>query len=398
MNIYVTGIGIVSGIGMNTGETIASIREGKTGIGRLTLFDSVHQDTVPVSEVKRSNIALQELLGLPEKNVFSRTALLGMMATGEALKDAGVTVEEKRDTVLVSSTSVGGMDLSEGYYRQMKENERKTRLRNIISHDGGDSTGKIAAYHGLNPMATTISTACSSAANAIMFGAGLIRQGYTERVIAGGTDALTLFTINGFRSLMILDPDPCRPFDDTRSGLNLGEGAGYIVMESEQALMRKGKQPYCRLSGYGNVNDAFHQTASSPEGNGPFLAMKKALEQSTLSPEQIAYINVHGTGTPNNDLSEGRAIERLFQESVPRFSSTKAFTGHTLGAAGGIEAVLSVLSLKHGLIYPNLNFAYPMHDLRIAPEKALSTSFPVHHVLSNSFGFGGNCSSLVFSV
>ncbi len=395
MNIYVTGLGIISGIGIHVPETVLSLLACESGIGKLTLFESAHKD-IPVSEVKLDNTGLYEMFELPADRTFSRTTLLGMAAVGEALDDAGIEENSRKDTVLISATSVGGMDQSEQYYRQMKADDRKTHLRQIISHDCADSTNQIVARYGLSSFSTTISTACSSAANAIIYGARLIKQGLAEKVVAGGTDALTLFTLNGFHSLMILDTASCRPFDDSRNGLNLGEGAGYIVMESEQSLMKSGQIPYCRLSGYGNANDAFHQTASSPEGNGPFLSMSKALFQSGLSFEDIDYINVHGTGTPNNDLSEGRAMERLFGGLVPAFSSTKAFTGHTLGAACGIEAVLSVLSIRYGWIYPNLNFSKPMHELSIIPQKEFLTG-PVKHVLSNSFGFGGNCASLIFS-
>ena len=394
--IYITGLGIISGIGADVTETLMAIRQGRVGVGRLTLFESAHKDSVSVSEVKYGNVELSRMIGLPEHQTISRTALLGMKAVGEALSDAGIEGEERTHTALVSSTSTGGMDLSEGFYCAMKTG-RKARLRHIVSHDCGDSAERIAVHYGLKHLCTTVSTACSSAANAIMFGARLIRQGLADRVVAGGTDALTLFTLNGFRSLMILDPAPCRAFDDTRAGLNLGEGAGYIVLENEQSLIQSGRTPYCCLTGYGNANDAYHQTASSPEGNGPYAAMSTALSASGLSPDNIDYVNAHGTGTPNNDLSEGRAMVRLFGDRMPMFSSTKAFTGHTLGAAGGIEAAFSVLAIRQGLVYPNLNFTQPMKELPIIPQTNLLTDVPINHVLSNSFGFGGNCTALVFS-
>jgi len=396
VKIFVTGVGVISGIGVDVTETKSSILQGLTGIGRLTLFDSAHRDSVYVSEVKMTNDELYRSVGIQEGQTVSRTALLGMKAAGEALYDAGFTAEEKKNTALVSSTSTGGMDLSEIFYRRMKTG-RKPRLRYIVSHDCGDSSERIAAHYGLAKLCTTISTACSSAANAIMFGARLIRHGKVDRVVAGGTDALTLFTLNGFRSLMILDPSPCKPFDNTRAGLNLGEGAGYIVMENEKSMMKSGRNSYCCLSGYGNANDAWHQTASSPEGAGPYSAMCQALSVGGLLPDEIDYVNVHGTGTPNNDLSEGRAMIRLFGNHLPPFSSTKSCTGHTLGASGGIEAALAALAIRNGWIYPNLNFEQPMIELPIIPQTKLSTGIALRHVLSNSFGFGGNCTALVFS-
>jgi 3-oxoacyl-(acyl-carrier-protein) synthase len=216
-------------------------------------------------------------------------------------------------------------------------------------------------------------------------------------VIAGGADALSKFTLNGFNSLMILDQEFCKPFDENRKGLNLGEGAGYVVLVSEKVAATLNKPVYCSLSGYCNANDAYHQTASSPDGTGSFLAMKGALEQSGLSAADISYINLHGTGTQNNDIAEGAAIKQLFAPHYPKMSSTKSFTGHTLGGCGGIEAVFSVLSIKHGIIYPNLRFHTQMKELPFAPETSFSKNVPVQHVLSNSFGFGGNCSSLIFS-
>jgi 3-oxoacyl-[acyl-carrier-protein] synthase-1 len=213
-------------------------------------------------------------------------------------------------------------------------------------------------------------------------------------VVAGGVDALCKFTLNGFASLKILDNAACRPLDESRAGLNLGEGAGYIVLERKTD---DAPTPYCRLAGYANVCEAFHQTASSPEGHGPFEAMRQALEIAGIAPEAVDYINFHGTGTPNNDLAEGNAVKRLFAKKTPFLSSTKAFTGHTLGAAGGIEAVLSVLSVKHGLLYPNLNYTLPIAEHGLTPVTAFRQGAGIKVVLSNSFGFGGNDSSLLFS-
>jgi 3-oxoacyl-[acyl-carrier-protein] synthase-1 len=196
---------------------------------------------------------------------------------------------------------------------------------------------------------------------------------------------------------MILDEQSCQPFDENRRGLNLGEGAGYIVLVSEKVAAGLKKIPTATLSGYCNANDAYHQTASSPDGTGSFLAMSGALKKAGLQPADIDYINLHGTGTQNNDIAEGTAIKRLFDPHYPKMSSTKSFTGHTLGASGGIEAVFSVLSLQHGIIYPNLRLKTPMKELPFVPVTGFIKNITVKHVLSNSFGFGGNCSSLIFS-
>ncbi len=211
------------------------------------------------------------------------------------------------------------MDASERFYASFREDNRKGRLRDIISHDCGASTEMIAAYLGVKGTVTTLSTACSSAANAIMLGARLIRHGLLDTVLVGGTDALCRFTLNGFNSLMILDKEHCRPFDRTRAGLNLGEGAGYLVLQSDKSLT---KAPYCELSGYANANEAYHQTGSSPDGDGPFLSMSQAIASAGLTAGAIDYINVHGTGTPSNDASEGKAIRRIFEPaSLPSVRS-----------------------------------------------------------------------------
>lgn len=391
MTICITGIGVISGIGMNVEENFSSLLQKRTGMGRVTLFDTHHE--VPVSEVKCSDIGLKQKLGFSEKRIISRTALLGMMAAREALQDAGIIGISGLRIGLVSSTSVGGMDRTERFYPFFRDNSSTGRLRDVGMHDCGASTECMAAYLGINDYVTTISTACSSAANAIILGARLLRQGILDAVVVGGTDALCKFTLNGFASLMILDKEHCRPFDESRAGLNLGEGAGFLVLQSEKSCTRR---PYGVLAGLANANDAYHQTASSPDGEGPYLAMREALRLSSLQLEEIDYINVHGTGTPNNDASEGGAMKRLFGEHVPAFSSTKAFTGHTLGAAGGIEAVFSVLALERGVIFPNLNFTVPIKELGLIPETDVQKSVRVRAVMSNSFGFGGNNSSLIF--
>jgi 3-oxoacyl-[acyl-carrier-protein] synthase-1 len=395
--VFVTGIGIISAIGLDAAETNISLKEAKTGIGALTLIDSVYRNEIPVAEIKCNYRDLAGLAGQPGKSAYTRTALLGMIAAGQAVAQAGLDKRALQDAGLISATTTGGMDRSEVFYRSFMPDHQKGRVRNVAGHDCADSTNKIADHLGIRGFLSTINTACSSSANALMLGARLIRQGKLRRVIAGGVDALTLFTLNGFNSLMILDRQPCRPFDDNRNGLNLGEGSAFLVLESEETLAQDKRTSLCELSGYGNSCDAYHQTASSPEGQGAFLAMSKALETAGLSPEDISYINTHGTGTKNNDLSEGIAIERIFRQVVPPCSSTKSYTGHTLGAAGAIEAVLCVLAIHNGWIYPNLNFSRKMQELGITPVTEFKTGQTLRHVMSNSFGFAGNNSSLIFS-
>lgn len=394
--IYITGMGVISAIGNNVAESFASLENLKSGVGMLDNIRSRHQDHIPVAEVKATNEELTIMAGLTLDQQSTRTALLGLIAAKEAVRSAGIKDIKEFRTGIISATSVGGMGMTENLWNDYLDTEKTGPwLKYIEAHECGDSTEFIADALGVKDYLSTISTACSSSANSIMFGARLIKHGLLDRVIVGGTDSMTRFTINGFNTLMILDKEQCKPFDANRQGLNLGEGAGFIVLESEKAA--KGKEILAELSGYGNSNDAFHQTASSPDGAGAYLAMEKALKINGLKPSDIDYINAHGTGTSINDLSEGTAIDKLFSKNVPSISSTKAYTGHTLGACAVIEAVFSILSIKHNTIFPNLNYKTSMEELSFKPTTVLEKGKKINNVLSNSFGFGGNTSALIFS-
>lgn len=393
--IAITGMGIISSIGNNVEENLSALKAGKHGISDIELFETRHAGHIKTGEIKWSNEDLSRKLQLNEGHNATRTVLLGMVAAKEAIEIAGISDINQYRTGLISSTSVGGMDITEKYFYSYEDFPEKQKY--IDAHDAGSSSLLIADYLGLHGMVSTISTACSSAANAIMMGAKLIKNGVLDRVIVGGTDSLSKFTLNGFNTLMILTDSYNTPFDNDRKGLNLGEAAAYIVLESDECVRKDNKNVLGYLSGYGNANDAHHQTASSENGQGAFLAMEKALRISGLEKEAIDYINVHGTATPNNDLSEGIAMIRIFgEDKVPEFSSTKAFTGHTLAAAAGIEAVYSLLAIRNNLIFPNLNFKTKMQEFNLTPVTELKEK-NINHVLSNSFGFGGNCSTLIFS-
>jgi 3-oxoacyl-(acyl-carrier-protein) synthase len=395
--IFVTGVGIISSIGFDNEEVSSALNESRSGIGKITLLDTIYKDEIPVAEVKATNKELKDILGITGKEPVSRASMLGIIAARQALNEAGITNMEEFRTGLISATTVGGMDQSEKFYKEFLKNTSNGRIRDIVTHDCGDSTEKIADTFRIKDYVATISTACSSSANSIMLGSRLIENGILDRVLVGGVDVLSLFTLNGFNSLMILDRTGCKPFDEERNGLTLGEGAGYLVIESEKTIVRERKTPLCEIKGYGNACDAFHQTASSPDGTGAFLSMQMAVEKAGITPGMIDYINAHGTGTKNNDLSEGKAIQRLCQGSVPPFSSTKSYTGHTLGAAGAIEAIFCVLALKNHWVYPNLNFRRQMTDLAFSPVTSFQYDIRLRNVMSNSFGFGGNNTSLIFS-
>ena len=394
----ITGYGIVSAIGVGKEQTLDALREHRSGIAPVQYLDTVHRDML-VGEVKLSFDQLQALVGVPSdaEAPQSRTALIGRLALREALQQAGLTSPDDYATMaLLSGTTVGGMDRT--------EIEASVSADGSIVHynyDCGTSTLDIARGFGQFAFVDTISTACSSAANAIAMGIEMVRQGLFERVVAGGSEGLSRLHLNGFNTLMILDAEPCRPFDEHRNGINLGEGAAYLVIESEASALRRGAQPLAVLRGYGNACDAYHQTASSPEGEGAVLAMRQALDDAGLQPSDIAYINCHGTGTPNNDVSELTALHRVFGEHLPPFSSTKGFTGHTTSASGSIEAAFCLLALQHHFLPINLNFRTPITtDIPVLPsadDQVLPLSRGTEGVLLNAFAFGGNDTSLILA-
>ena len=393
--VFVAGAGVISAIGKTLPENLQSFEKYQSGIGKMQYLNSHYRDTLPVGEVKFSNAQLSQALNV--KSIFNRTSLLGIHAAREAVMNSSIPDLKRWRTGLISATTVGGMDRTEDFFIAFLKDKSQGRLHDVINHECGRSTEAIADALGISDFLSTINTACSSSVNAVILGTRMIRAGLLDVVIAGGTDALTRFTINGFNSLMILDQEPCRPFDATRNGLNLGEGAGYIVLVSENVAREENMDPRVCVAGYANTNDAYHQTASSPEGRGSYSAMIQSLQMSGLSSVDIDYINLHGTGTMNNDQSEGTAIKRLFGDRIPRLSSTKSFTGHTLGACGGIEAAYSVRAIEAGVVYPNLRFNHPMEGMDICPEVEFQTKVDIKNVMSNSFGFGGNCSSIIFS-
>lgn len=376
-SIAITGSGILCAIGNNKQQVRESLVNGKTGIGELRYLPSCHRE-LPVGEVKMSDAELRRTLAVKDGETYSRTALIGAYALRQALDDARLTPEQlkgKRVT-LISGTTVGGTEACEEY-------------------SCGNNTQAISRLVGLECQTTTISTACSSALNAIILGSRMLLRDEADLVLAGGTEALSVFHLNGFNSLMILDHEVCRPFDATRQGLNLGEGAAYLILERTRDAQRNGSTIHAYIAGWGNRCDAYHQTATSPEGEGAFLAMTDALQMASLSPEDIDYINAHGTGTPDNDRSESTALHRVFHSSLPPVSSTKPLTGHTTSASGSIEAVICLIAMHEGFIPGNTGWKNSTPEC-ITPS-AYTANVSLRHVLCNSFGFGGNDSSLIIS-
>jgi 3-oxoacyl-(acyl-carrier-protein) synthase len=390
--IVVTGIGAISAIGNTVAENRVSLVNGKCGMGRLENFPSKFAGLIPVGEIKITTDALKEKLGANEPGI-SRTTLLALHAMNEALAGSRLTEQQVSsfDTALISANTVGGMCLTDERYKDSQKDTPGSEY--VSSYDYGSINMYLRKRFGMKGPVNTINTACSSSANAIMYGARLIRNGKARRAIVGGVDSLAKFTINGFNSLHILSNETCTPFDKDRKGLNLGEGSAFLVLEKESDV--PGKKMYAALSGYGNANDSFHASSLSENGDGPYQAMKDALSSAKLNPSQINFINAHGTATENNDLVESIAMLRLF-EKVPAFASTKANIGHTLGASGAIEALHCILNLSEQELYPAIHFNKPIPETGLIPVKSYQ-KIVLSNIMSNSFGFGGNCSSLIFS-
>ena len=395
-NIVITGEGIVCAIGLDKQQVLQSLQRKQTGIGVMKYLRSTHLE-LPVGEVPLSNDDMRNELGITDQ-YSNRTTLMGMLAVKQALADAGIDKQaiskNRLRVVLVSGTTVAGMDITERFFETLTASDE--HLACVKNHSCGRSSQMIAHYFDLFDEYTTISTACSSAANALILGANMLKADQCDMVVAGGCESLSIFHLNGFNSLMILDHEQCRPFDEHRAGLNLGEGAAYVVLEREESAAKRGAEIHAYLRGYGNACDAFHQTASSENGEGAYRAMSEALQMAGLEPSDIQYVNAHGTGTPNNDMSESNALLRVFGDTMPLVSSTKSFTGHTTSASGSIETVICLLAMHHHFVPANLGFTIPMTD-GIVPTLG-ENDHDLRHVVCNSFGFGGNDTSLVLSM
>ena len=390
--VFVTGMGVISAIGDTVTKNREALINKKCGIAGLTLFNTKYTGLRPCGEIKTETHELKDKLHACEKGT-TRSSALALHAFKEAIDDAGLSTQQLSSphTALVSGSTVGGMCLTDELYHDANKSESGSEY--LSSYDCASVTLYLQLKYRMSGIINTINTACSSSSNAIMYGARLLKNGLAKRVIAGGTDSLAKFTINGFNALHILSPELCTPFDRDRKGLNLGEAAAFVVLEKEEDI--KGKKVYAELTGYGNSNDAFHPSSLSVEGNGPYLCMQRALQEANLNTTDISFINAHGTATENNDAVESSAMIRLFK-TAPPFASTKANTGHTLGAAGAVEAIFSILSLHHQEIYPGLHFSNAIEATGLKPE-TIYRQMPLQHIMSNSFGFGGNCTSLIFS-
>lgn len=391
--IVVTGIGVISSLGNNVQENFSALKSGDTGIGKAMYVNSRYADMMPFAEVRLSTEDLKKKLGINDHSI-TRTQLLALHAVKEAIAHRGLTLEEatNRTTALIVASTVGGMYLTDELYHDANQNDDGSLY--LSNYDCASVALFLQESLGLHGFSNTINTACSSGANAIQFGLRLIKHNLVKRAIVGGVDCLSKFTINGFNALNILSDEPCRPFDNNRKGLNLGEGAGFLILERLEDAPKE--KILAVVSGHSNSNDAFHPSALSDEGIGPVKCMQQALQTAQLKPHDIDYINTHGTGTMNNDRIEGMSLKRIFGEHIPTFISAKSIIGHTLGAASAVESVFTVLAMQKRTAFASRNFQSADEVAGVIPNLQVK-ELAINHALLNSFGFGGNCSSLIFS-
>lgn len=403
--VVVTGIGTINPIGHNVEETWKSIEEGKCGIAPISLFDTKGMKVTLAGEVKDFDVT--KYIDKKEAKKMDRFIQMGMIASHEAMLDSGLdinNIDSHRFGVIVSS-GIGGLgSIEKNYQTGAKRGFDRVSPFFIPMTISNLAAGHIAIAYHAQGLCTCPVTACAGGTNAIGDAFRNIRDGYQDVMIAGGCEAsVTPLGIGGFTSMKALSDatDPNRasiPFDKERNGFVMGEGAGILILEELEHALKRGAHIYGEMTGYGVSCDAHHITAPLPNGEGGAYAMQNALDDAGISYDVIDYINAHGTSTHLNDLCETEAIKSVFKEHAYKLavSSTKGHTGHCLGAAGGIEAVLSVLALKHDFIPPTLNYQVKDEecDLNVVPN--IGVKKDLHYVMSNSLGFGGHNASIIF--
>ena len=399
LRAVVTGLGILTSIGRDLPSFWKNLLEGICGIDRITLFDPSGYRVKKAAEVKgfepRRHFSPRQLKRM------SRCDQLGMKAVLEALTDSALDMgKEDRERIgIFIGGGAGGIFSAEKYRKEMiRRGWRKVGPTLLLPFSTCALNDTIAEeYRILGPRAT-IATACSSSATAIGCGVDAIRAGEIDAAIVGGSESLSEVTFGGFNSLRSVDEEYCRPFDLNRKGLSLGEGAAFLILEEAEHARKRGGKILAELMGYGLSGDGQHMTAPDPEGKGAARAMEEALKDAGVSPEDVGYINAHGTATPANDAAETRAIKTLFGERAGKIpvSSSKSMIGHCLGAAGALEAVATVLAVRDDRIPPTIHYQTPdpQCDLDYVPNRAREAA--VNVAVSNSFAFGGNNTALVF--
>jgi 3-oxoacyl-[acyl-carrier-protein] synthase II len=385
--VVLTGLGVVSPFGVGAKAFWDGLAGGTCAIRPVTLIDA---------EGFRCRLAAEVPDPIPGSRRRSRADALAVTAAGEALDDAGLTPRERAGAALVVGAVGGGMLEAEAWYwaraRAAQTSVDRRALRSILPTAHAEV---LAGRFGVRGPRHTVVTACSSGAVAVAEAAQLIEDGVVDVALAGGVDALTRICFMGFNALRLLDPGPCRPFDAYRRGMSIGEGAGFVVLESEAHARARGARPWAVLAGWSMTTDAYHVTAPHPDGEGMARAMRGALARAGVTPAEVGYANAHGTGTPQNDRIEGSALRAVFGEGGLLVSSSKSMIGHTMAAAGSLEAVATVLALVHQTVPPTANLETPDPEMAFdcVPRRARDVALDC--AISNSFGFGGQNVTLV---
>jgi len=392
--IAITGYGSINALGTGVEAFAAGLREGRCAIGELTVFPSTGFRTTLAAEVRE----LRDPAGVPRALTrrASRTGRLALIAAAEAWAMAGRGGGDGVGVLI--GTTTGGMAIGEEAYRaQFVAAERPAALHDWLETPISACVDLVARAVDSTGPRLTISTACSSGANALGIAADWLRAGRVDAVLCGGADSLTRMAYSGFNALQALDRAPCRPFDRTRAGITLGEGSAMFVLERWDAARRRGARILGELVSYGVSADAHHLTQPRPDGAGAVLAMQRALDDGGVSPQAIDYVNAHGTGTQQNDVTETRALKHVLGAHAYRIpvSSTKSQVGHCLAAGGAIEALASLLALRDGFVPPTATLVEPDPECDLDYVPRTSRRAALRTVLSNSYGFGGNNTSLV---
>jgi 3-oxoacyl-[acyl-carrier-protein] synthase II len=388
--VVVTGLGAVSPFGLGVKAYWSGIAAGVCAIRPVTLIET---------DGFKCRIAAEVPDGVLGSRRRSRADRLALTAAQEALDDAGLTSAERRDAALIVGAVGGGMLEAEAWHWGQRERPLAngpghiSALRSVLPFSHAETLGSHLRLEG--PRETLV-TACSSGAASLAVAADLIASGAADVALAGGADALTRICFMGFNALKLLDPAPCRPFDRERRGMSIGEGAAFLVLESAEYARARGARGYAELAGAAMTTDAYHVTAPHPDGDGMARAMRAALDQASVAPAEVGYVNAHGTATPQNDRIEATALRAVFGEGRVLVSSTKSMIGHTMAAAGSLEAIATVLALVHGVVPPTAHHEETDPAVPFDCVPRVAREAPLTHAMSNSFGFGGQNVTLLF--
>jgi 3-oxoacyl-[acyl-carrier-protein] synthase II len=396
MRVFVTGLGVVSPLALGARATMDALVRGKTAFRRVTLFDTSDQRTHLAAEV---SLTVADVAPPLQRDTWSRTDAMAVVAAREALAEARLDPRREELHAAFGGTT-GGMFETEQLLAEMyRDPSRREPHALMLSHPLSATLDRLQTAAGPFARSRTLCSACSGGANAILLGADWIRSGLSERVLAGGADGLCRLTFTGFNALGAVAPDQCRPFDCRRAGLGLGEGAAFLVLESEGSVERRGVLPLVELSGWAVGSEAHHITNPEEAGATAAALMARALERGGVSLHELDYVNAHGTGTPLNDAMESRALHRALGREVARVavSSCKGQIGHTLGAAGAIEAAMTVLTIVRGELPPTGGLEEPDPECDLVHVIGEGRRADVRAALSNSFGFGGTDTVLLFT-